>query len=90
MDARGGNGVGAAGDRKPAGVDGGSFEETFGLLQATIARLEEGGLPLEEAIDAFERGIQLANRCTTILDAAELRITRVLETREADLDEPAF
>ena len=90
MDARGENGVGAADDWKSGAAESVSFEETFGLLQATIARLEEGGLPLEAAIDAFERGIQLADRCTAILDAAELRITRVLETREVDLDEPAF
>lgn len=68
----------------------GSFEETFGRLQETIARLEQGGLPLEEAIDAFERGMKLAGNCTDILDAAELRITRVVETSRLGIDEPAF
>ena len=84
-----GNGAGVGGVRDP-GAEGGSFEETFRRLQEVIARLEQGGLPLEEAIDAFERGIRLADRCTAILDAAELRITRVLETQQVDLDEPAF
>ena len=88
MDGR--NGIGAGNGRDLEGSDGTSFEETFGRLQEMIARLEQGGLPLEEAIDAFERGIQLADRCTTILDAAELRITRALETQQVDLDEPAF
>lgn len=66
-----------------------TFEEAFRGLQDTVARLEGGGLPLQEAIDTFERGIALANRCGMILDAAELRVTRVLETRHG-LDEPAF
>ncbi len=73
------------------GEDGGlSFEETFLGLQDTVAKLEQGGLPLQEAIGAFERGIELANRCAAILETAELRVTRVLETQQVGLDEPAF
>lgn len=69
---------------------GASFEDAFRGLQETIALLEQGGLPLQDAIETFERGIELANRCAAILDAAELRVTRVLETQHAGLDEPAF
>ena len=39
---------------------------------------------------ANERGMALANRCAEILEAAELRVTRVLDDGPADLDEPAF
>ena len=67
-----------------------SFEDAFRGLQEMIARLEQGGLPLQEAIDTFERGMQLANRCAAILDAAELQVTRLLETQQVGLDEPAF
>lgn len=73
-----------------AGVEQPSFEDVFHGLQETIARLEQGGLPLHEAIDTFERGIELANRCASLLDAAELRVTRVLETHDLGPDEPAF
>ena len=59
-------------------IDNGSFEEAFRGLQETIARLERGGLPLQETIDAFEEGIALGKRCTAILNAAELRVRRVL------------
>jgi exodeoxyribonuclease VII small subunit len=38
----------------------------------------------------FERGMALANRCAEILEAAELRVTRVLESGPASVDEPAF
>jgi exodeoxyribonuclease VII small subunit len=71
-------------------TEGVSFEQLFRGLQETIARLEQGGLPLEEAIDTFERGMELANRCATILDAAELRVTRLLEAQSLGPDEPAF
>ncbi len=84
MDAT--NGLGAA----SAIDDESSFEETYARLHEMIASLEQGGLPLAESIDAFERSIWLANRCTRILDAAELRISRVLESEQVDLEEPAF
>lgn len=56
-----------------------SFEESFGRLQEAIERLEEGGLPLEDALALFEQSMQLATTCHTVLDAAELRLTRLVE-----------
>jgi exodeoxyribonuclease VII small subunit len=70
--------------------DGIDFEAAFGRLQEAIGQLERGGLSLESAIVTFERGMALANRCDEILEAAELRVTRVLESSAATLDEPAF
>ena len=77
-------------DPARAATGDGSFEEMFRGLQEAIAHLEPGGLPLQEAIEAFERGIELANRCAAVLEAAELRVTRVLESHPLGLDEPAF
>ena len=70
--------------------DGLDFEAAFGRLQEAIGQLERGGLSLESAIVTFERGMALANRCDEILEAAELRVTRVLEASASPLDEPAF
>jgi exodeoxyribonuclease VII small subunit len=70
--------------------DGLDFEASFGKRQDAIGQLERGGLSLESAIATFERGMALANRCTEILDAAELRVTRVLESSAPSLEEPAF
>jgi exodeoxyribonuclease VII small subunit len=70
--------------------DGLDFEAAFGSLQEAISQLERGGLSLESAIVTFERGMALANRCSEILEAAELRVTRVLDSGAVDPDEPAF
>ncbi len=70
--------------------DGLDFEAAFGRLQEAIGQLERGGLSLEAAILTFERGMALANRCGEILDAAELRVTRVLESSSVSPAEPAF
>ena len=67
-----------------------TFEVIFQELQETIGRLEQGGLPLQDAVSQFEQGMALASRCLEILDAAELRVTRVLESAAPILDEPAF
>ncbi len=55
-----------------------SFEEAFERLQATIQKLEEGGLTLDESIAQFELGTRLATLCTSMLDRAELKVTRLM------------
>ena len=54
-----------------------SFEEALAQLEALVARLEEGQLPLAEAVEHYERGMGLAAYCTDLLDSAELRIRQV-------------
>jgi len=55
-----------------------SAEESFETLQkeldAIVARLERGDVPVDEAIALFERGEELYRRCVGRLQAAELRI----------------
>jgi len=67
-----------------------TFEDAFDQLQEAIGQLERGGLPLSTSIATFERGMALAGYCAEILEAAELRVTQVLESRGPDLGEPAF
>jgi exodeoxyribonuclease VII small subunit len=54
-----------------------SFEKAYAELEATVHRLEEGDLSLEEAIHMYERGMLLARRCTDTLDAAELQVQQL-------------
>src|SRR5689334_2886168 len=65
-----------------------SFEDAFGHLQEAIERLEQGGLPLAEALAVFEQSVRLAGDCHRILDQAELRLTRLVEEQVGELDEP--
>ena len=41
--------------------DVGSYERAFGELQETITLLEAGGLTLQQAVETFERGMQLGS-----------------------------
>ena len=56
-----------------------SFDRALEELQATVARLEAGGQPLEEAIVLYERGVALHEHCARLLAAAELRVKRLVE-----------
>jgi exodeoxyribonuclease VII small subunit len=55
-----------------------SFEQAFAELEATVQRLEQGDLTLEEAITTYERGMHLAQVCSNALDAAELHVVQLM------------
>ena len=54
-----------------------SFEQAYEELERTVQRLEEGDLTLDEAIALYQQGMQLAQRCGAVLDAAELQIQQL-------------
>ena len=54
-----------------------SFEQQLEQLEALVTRLEQGDVPLEEALAAFEQGMQLSKACSEMLNAAEQRVTEL-------------
>jgi exodeoxyribonuclease VII small subunit len=54
------------------------FEEILSRLRGLVERLEGGNLPLEESLRAFEEGMELCRRGTTILDGAEKKVEVLL------------
>jgi len=54
-----------------------SFEEALARLEATVRQLEEGNLPLTEAIALYEQGMGLAQQCSDLLDAAQLQVEQL-------------
>jgi exodeoxyribonuclease VII small subunit len=57
-----------------------SYEQAFEELQTVIGSLESGEKPLEEALALFERGQALYQRCTELLDKAELKVQQLSES----------
>jgi exodeoxyribonuclease VII small subunit len=51
-----------------------SFEELELELERIVARLEQGQVSLDEAIELWERGEELYRRCLAKLDGAQGRI----------------
>ena len=66
----------SARDEAIAGV---TFDAALTELQTVVSRLEAGGLPLEESIALYERGVALHDHCAKLLSDAELRVQRLVE-----------
>lgn len=59
-----------------------SFEEALARLERVVATLEQGNLPLEEAVFAFEEGNLLRQHCEKKLSEAKLKIEKVIQTTQ--------
>jgi exodeoxyribonuclease VII small subunit len=51
-----------------------TFEKALEELEALVARIEEGKLPLEESLAAYQRGAALIKFCEGKLTDAQARI----------------
>lgn len=51
-----------------------SYDAALAQLEAVLAQLERGDLPLEQTLNLYESGAALAKLCETRLDEAELRV----------------
>ncbi|KMJ46293.1 MULTISPECIES: exodeoxyribonuclease VII small subunit [Xenorhabdus] len=64
------------------------FESSLKELEEIVIRLESGELPLEDALNEFERGIQLARQGQKTLQQAEQRVQILLNhDAQSPLDE---
>ncbi|AJP44451.1 MAG TPA: exodeoxyribonuclease VII small subunit [Alteromonas australica] len=51
-----------------------SFEETLSELDAIVSEMENGDLPLEVALEKFERGVALSRLGQQSLEQAEQKV----------------
>ncbi len=57
-----------------------SFEEALAELERVVERLESEVLPLDEAVELYNRGQALTRRCQHRLDQVELKVEQLAET----------
>ena len=55
-----------------------SFEQALAELEQIVARLESGQAPLEDSIRMYERGAALKAHCEARLEAARLRVEKIV------------
>jgi len=60
------------------------YEQARDELQAVVAKLEAGGLSLEESLALWERGEELAKVCDRHLAGARERVEAALAAAERD------
>ena len=56
-----------------------SFEESLEKLEIIVNRLEQGDIPLDDAIDDFSEAIKLVKICDDKLNSAEESIAKIVE-----------
>jgi exodeoxyribonuclease VII small subunit len=61
-----------------ADIDGLSFEQALAELERIVGQLESGQAPLEQSIELYERGAQLKGHCEKRLEAARLRVEKIV------------
>jgi exodeoxyribonuclease VII small subunit len=66
------------------------LEVSMEKLEAIVSDLEKGEFTLEQALEKFEEGLKLGEKCKTILDRAELRVKQLVENADGDVEEEAF
>ncbi len=54
------------------------FEQSLTELEALVQKLEQGDVPLEEALKTFERGVALTRQCQTALRTAQQKVEVLL------------
>ncbi|MDH3454989.1 MAG: exodeoxyribonuclease VII small subunit [Desulfuromonadales bacterium] len=67
-----------------------TFEQALKSLEEAVARLEKGQIPLDEALDCFEAGVQSANACRKKLQAVEARIEALVKSSDGSFTTEPF
>ncbi len=72
-----------AGKKKPT-----LFEESLTELEQLVTKMEQGDISLEQALEAFERGVSLTKTCQTALQEAEQKVSILLAKNGQQTLEP--
>ena len=67
-----------------------SFEQAMDRLDEIVRQLERGEAPLEEALSLFEEGTRLIKKCSTQLEQAEQKVSKLLSDPDDTVKEVPF
>ncbi|MBD3309208.1 exodeoxyribonuclease VII small subunit [candidate division KSB3 bacterium] len=59
-----------------------TFEKALQTLEESVQQLETGNLPLEKALEVFERGVTMSRICAKKLDEAEQKVELLLNVTD--------
>ena len=55
-----------------------SFEQNLSQLETIVNQLEQGDVPLEQALDQFQKGVALSKQLQATLEGAEKTLTKMM------------
>lgn len=56
-----------------------TFDQSLTELEEVVSKLEQGDVPLEEALDQFQEGIKLSRYLKKTLQEAEATMTKIVD-----------
>jgi len=65
-----------------------SFETGLQQLEGIVKEMESGDLPLERALELFEKGMKLSETCRKQLEEAETRVEMLIKRAGEVTPEP--
>ena len=65
-----------------------TFEQAMDRLEAIVAQLESGDVPLETAIKWFQEGMKLSQLCSGKLEQVESKIELLIESEQGTQRKP--
>ncbi len=66
------------------------FEAALKELEGIVEQLENGDLPLERALELFERGVKLSRECQKRLEEAERKVEILVKNASGDYEIQPF
>ncbi len=66
------------------------FEEALKKLEKIVQSLEDGDIPLDEALEKYEEGIRLSKTCAKKLEAAKKKVEILLKNEDGSVDIKEF
>jgi len=64
-----------------------NLEDTFNKLEAVLNEMEQGELTLDESFEKYKEGMELLNKCNTMLDKVEKQIVIIDDNGVVDNNE---
>ena len=58
------------------------FEQSLQRLEEIVKKMEDGKVPLSEALKLFEEGTVLSAKCGRLLDEAELKVVELTKGKD--------
>ena len=59
-----------------------TFEQSLADVEKIVRELEEGELSMDDALASYEVGINRLKRCYQLLDAAEKKVSQLIDVDE--------
>ncbi|MEG0979992.1 MAG: exodeoxyribonuclease VII small subunit [Oscillospiraceae bacterium] len=61
-----------------------TYEKLMTRLEEIVKSLEDGTMPLDKSLELFEEATKLSTYCNACLNAAELKITQFVGSKDSE------